>query len=445
MLEEVIIPDSVETIESEAFKLCEALKELELPASLKTIGSKEFYSSGITSLTLPEGLTTLHDEALAGTDVTGILVSPDSVTSIGKDILSRTNVWELVLGSGMETVDMESFNQSLNLIIPEEVKKIAGSDEYIYYIGVHYMGEKENLTVEDERLRAVVHCIEYIDAVGPTCVKDGHEAGYYCKDCDAYFINTGAATGELATGVHIYEEYKSDNNATCLKDETKTANCKYNCGEKDIVTVEGSALGHNEVVIPAVPSTCTETGKTEGVYCDRCNMTLVYPQLQNVIPHKYENYEIYKPATCFDKARERAFREYGCNSYTTRRDDDGPYADHILSEEWEGYKEGHYHRCTVCTYLVDETAHTYGEWQYFPATNLAGEIVYEKMRHCTVCDYPETVEISKEEYQAATQNSDNCDHLCHKGGFMGFIWKIVRFFNKLFKSNPVCECGAAHY
>ena len=38
-----------------------------------------------------------------------------------------------------------------------------------------------------------------------------------------------------------------------------------------------------------------------------------------------------------------------------------------------------------------------------------------------------------------------CDHLCHKGGFMGFIWKIVKFFWKLFKMNPVCECGAAHY
>ena len=32
-----------------------------------------------------------------------------------------------------------------------------------------------------------------------------------------------------------------------------------------------------------------------------------------------------------------------------------------------------------------------------------------------------------------------------KGGFMGFIWKIVKFFSKLFKANPVCECGAAHY
>ena len=42
-------------------------------------------------------------------------------------------------------------------------------------------------------------------------------------------------------------------------------------------------------------------------------------------------------------------------------------------------------------------------------------------------------------------SDDACDHLCHKDGFIGFIWKIVKFFWKLFKMNPVCECGAAHY
>ncbi len=38
--------------------------------------------------------------------------------------------------------------------------------------------------------------------------------------------------------------------------------------------------------------------------------------------------------------------------------------------------------------------------------------------------------------------SQTCNHLCHKGGF---IWAIVRFFWKLFKTNKYCSCGAAHY
>ncbi len=39
----------------------------------------------------------------------------------------------------------------------------------------------------------------------------------------------------------------------------------------------------------------------------------------------------------------------------------------------------------------------------------------------------------------------DCDHLCHKTGFANFIWKIVQLLWKLFKLNPVCECGVAHY
>ena len=41
--------------------------------------------------------------------------------------------------------------------------------------------------------------------------------------------------------------------------------------------------------------------------------------------------------------------------------------------------------------------------------------------------------------------TDDCSCNCHKSGFMGFIWKIVRLLWKLFKKNPVCACGIAHY
>lgn len=75
--------------------------------------------------------------------------------------------------------------------------------------------------------------------------------------------------------------------------------------------------------------------------------------------------------------------------------------------------------------------------------------------YCTVCGEEasrETVTLD------ATSHTDNdadgycnicdeliCNHNCHKGGIVGFFWNITRFFNKLFKTNQYCECGAAHY
>ena len=79
------------------------------------------------------------------------------------------------------------------------------------------------------------------------------------------------------------------------------------------------------------------------------------------------------------------------------------------------------------------------------------------MIKCSRCEYSE---ISQTEATGHYDNDGNnicddcgkelstsskCSCNCHKTGFMGIIWKILKFFYKLFKINPVCECGAAHY
>lgn len=40
----------------------------------------------------------------------------------------------------------------------------------------------------------------------------------------------------------------------------------------------------------------------------------------------------------------------------------------------------------------------------------------------------------------------DCSHICHSNNkVVSFIWKIVNFFNKLFRVNPICECGCYHF
>lgn len=53
------------------------------------------------------------------------------------------------------------------------------------------------------------------------------------------------------------------------------------------------------------------------------------------------------------------------------------------------------------------------------------------------CDYDCGYEFDKP--------SQDCSCSCHKSGFMGFIWKILKIFYKLFNTNSICACGAAHY
>ncbi len=44
-----------------------------------------------------------------------------------------------------------------------------------------------------------------------------------------------------------------------------------------------------------------------------------------------------------------------------------------------------------------------------------------------------------------TPERENCSCNCHKGGIIGFFFKIILFFQKIFKTNKTCACGIAHY
>ncbi len=68
--------------------------------------------------------------------------------------------------------------------------------------------------------------------------------------------------------------------------------------------------------------------------------------------------------------------------------------------------------------------------------NYTQETIY--YTKCMAVEIPEEPEVPDEPM-------GECDCNCHKSGFMGFLWKIINFFNKLFKMNPACECGVKHY
>ena len=86
-----------------------------------------------------------------------------------------------------------------------------------------------------------------------------------CKHCD--FSERVSETDALG---HEFEEYISDNNATCTEDGTETAKCT-RCDETDTRTVSGSALGHDYGEwITVTHATCTEEGE-ERRYCAACS------------------------------------------------------------------------------------------------------------------------------------------------------------------------------
>ena len=144
---------------------------------------------------------------------------------------------------------------------------------------------------------------------------------------------------------------------------------------------------HTEETIPAVLPTCTQTGLTEGVKCAECDEILISPEIVPASGHDYK--AVVTAPTC----TQPGFTSYVCACSDSYEDD---------ITEPVGHKDA------------------------------------DNNKRCDNCNE-----------QLSTEDNDNaqntCSHMCHQSGFMGFIWKIVNFFGKLFGTNPVCECGAAHY
>ena len=72
---------------------------------------------------------------------------------------------------------------------------------------------------------------------------------------------------------------------TCTEAGYTTYTCS--CGDS-YVADEVAALGHTEVVVPAVDATCTETGLTEGKKCSVCDKVLVAQEVVPALGHSWK-------------------------------------------------------------------------------------------------------------------------------------------------------------
>ena len=194
---------------------------------------------------------------------------------------------------------------------------------------------------------------------------------------------------------------------------------EYECTICDNTTyVEIPAINHKDtlVQVEGKDATCTEAGYEAYEYCTECDYT-TFKEIA-AAGHTYE--EIVTDPTC---------TEAGYTTYTCACGD---------------------------TYVADEVealGHTYEEVVTAPTCTEAGYTTYTCACGDTyVADEVEALGHTDADGDNQCDNgcgyefeNDDCNHMCHKQGFMGFIWKIVKFFSKLFGTNPTCECGVVHY
>ncbi len=87
-IRDLVIPNSVDEINSYAFAGCTSIKSITIPNSVKSIGPNAFQGNGIESVVFPNGLETIGSFAFSGCLNLKSIVIPNTVSNIGANAFS---------------------------------------------------------------------------------------------------------------------------------------------------------------------------------------------------------------------------------------------------------------------------------------------------------------------------------------------------------------------
>ncbi|MBQ7006172.1 MAG: leucine-rich repeat protein [Clostridia bacterium] len=278
----------------------------------------------------------------------------------------------------------------------------------------------------------------------PTCTKEGYTT-YTCACGDSYVADKVASLG------HTWGEWYETKAPTCTVKGEEARSCSV-CGNTE--TREVATTGHSYTAAVTAP-TCTKEGYT--TYTCACGNGYT----SDVVPalgHSYGGWAQTKAPTCTVKGEE-ARSCSACGNTETREvaKTDHSYGEWVVTKAPTCAEKGFMVKtCSVCGANAGSEIMTLNHslvTTIVPATCTQQGYTNHACANCTY-SFNDIYTPAKGHFfvgndgvcEVCGENvAKDCSCMCHKTGFMGFIYKIISFFWKLFRMNPVCACGMEHY
>lgn len=404
-LTDIDIPNSVTSIGFGAFRNCSNLVNVNIPNSVKTIDECAFYNcDNLTSIDIPKDVTIISENSFADCDNLTSIDIPNGVTTISENAFSKCyNLTRVCLPSSTTNIEKDAFSYCYNLTditIPDNITSIKNETFLFCY-------ELKSVTVSDKVKSIENYAFGFCDNLNDV----------YYNGTEKQWQNIAIGIGNealLNANIHFLGEYEPH---ICLFGDwfTETEPTIFNEG----VSKRVCQCGKSETKAIAK----LETGTTKD---QTTNIEIIYRE---------ENFD---------------------NEFTVVASEEFLDKDIIFGDAYQNFKvydisleinnqkiqpKGYITvKIPLPEYFTPETTAVY----YIGDNNMVkleskienGFVIFET-------DHFSLYAIV-DEFENENQ-SENCSHNCHKGGISGFFWKIINFFNKIFKLKQFCDCGAKHW
>ncbi len=398
-LKEVILPETLECISGGAFTWCFSLEKVNFPKSLKYIlGEHAFGLTNLKNIVLPEGLIFCSRSAFFSNLYVEKIVVPESLVEDCNSIAICSPFLKEVVNYSKTCYIWRSGDFTIYKDV--DIDKKNAALEYLYC----------RLNLEADYKETEFDEQAYIDGASEI----------FGIEFESYY--------ELDDYLESFEEDDFDTShryyAYCYEGSVQEEFCKENSISYSYID---AYQGEDEVI-----EEITVTDKNTGVVAEYTS-------------------------DLFDASPEMVIVEGGKNANITFNGKFGKYTSFDISFEINGKKvqpngmirikiplPTNYSHNSVKVFFIDDK----GNKIKLNSTYENGYISFETdhFSEYAIVDESSKIETPVEpEIPDEPDAPNSCSCNCHKNGFMGFIWKIILFFNKLFKTNRECACGIAHY